>query len=968
MPHHRTLAVRSRPGGRHGAADGTLAGPPWTPPPRFVRVVVDQLRRRADDDRLPPVAAGDGLAGRPAGGRAGRQRLDRRRRRAGARRAARASGSSSRWPTPASPAAATSASARPAASTSWPSSTTTPPSIPAGSGPLVDRTRRPTDDRRGVPEDPVRGPLRRGRGRGPGRRAGSVRDPRTLGVRFTAARFDGERDDARLAFDEGFFLAEAARSRAAARSSPGGRGAAAGSASASSTATSPTRLSLRLARAAGPRDGHAADRQGGDRRRPSVPTRRGSTSRLDRRRLRRHQQRRVEPVPARVRRRSRASSSATRASTTSRPRCSPGAAAPCCCRSAYLDDVGLFDEDLFLYYEDTDLSWRGRLRGWRYVYEPASLVRHRHAASSGVGSKVFRYYTERNRPLMLVEERAGSAWPRARARRRSADARRRLRRDLVLRPLTPAHAVPRRGRRTSGGCSRGYLRLLAGDARRRVGRTGRASPRALDPVVDADEGDRTVTAPAARRGVRPVLVDVRRRRAGRRRRSPRRSPPATTSRCSAPSRSTSSGAASAWASTVCDARSARVVRRHRRVTTASADYDLFVNGTYLSRAVNRSPRRLVLRALPAASRRRGGDRLRHRFGRGRRQGAVASRRGCPTGSATSGPGSIGASMRTAPPGHVPSLPRQLPVHGRVGQAAVGRRRRGALPSGATRVEPGDKLPLILNVGRFFDPALRPQQEAARADRDLQPVGDRRLAAGARRRVRRAEPGLRACCPASGGRAGPSTSTSTPRASCRATARRGVDLLARRRFGEDAQRHPHRFEHFGITVVEAMAAGAVPIVFAAAGRPRSWSMASTASTGVPEELIGHTRRLIADPALMTPSRRRRPRPGRRLLGGPVQLVDPMPRCRGGRGPGEARVDDTASAVIAARWQQPPLTHLVERRCRGVPFRRRGVIAMPSSSTSGQSTPIAGSNVSMACSRSGVYGVEQGRPASTRPRVP
>lgn len=35
-------------------------------------------------------------------------------------------------------------------------------------------------------------------------------------------------------------------------------------------------------------------------------------------------------------------------------------------------------------------------------------------------------------------------------------------------------------------------------------------------------------------------------------------------------------------------------------------------------------------------------------------------------------------------------------------------------------------------------------------------------------------------------------------------------------GEDAERHPERFEHFGISVVEAMAAGAVPIVFGAAG--------------------------------------------------------------------------------------------------------------------------------------------------------
>jgi GT2 family glycosyltransferase len=72
-------------------------------------------------------------------------------------------------------------------------------------------------------------------------------------------------------------------------------------------------------------------------------------------------------------------------------------------RRRYLDDVGCFDERLFLYYEDTDLSWRGRARGWRYVYEPRALVRHRHASSSGVGSPTFRFYTERNRLLVLAK-------------------------------------------------------------------------------------------------------------------------------------------------------------------------------------------------------------------------------------------------------------------------------------------------------------------------------------------------------------------------------------------------------------------------------------------------------------------------------------------------------------------------------------------------------------------------------------
>lgn len=72
-------------------------------------------------------------------------------------------------------------------------------------------------------------------------------------------------------------------------------------------------------------------------------------------------------------------------------------------RPAYLADAGLFDERFFLYYEDTDLSWRGQALGWRYRYVPESRFRHLHAASSGEGSDVFQFYVERNRLLLLVK-------------------------------------------------------------------------------------------------------------------------------------------------------------------------------------------------------------------------------------------------------------------------------------------------------------------------------------------------------------------------------------------------------------------------------------------------------------------------------------------------------------------------------------------------------------------------------------
>lgn len=67
----------------------------------------------------------------------------------------------------------------------------------------------------------------------------------------------------------------------------------------------------------------------------------------------------------------------------------------------YLRDAGLFDERFFLYYEDTDLSWRGRARGWRHQYVPESTIRHLHAATSVEGSALFTHFVERNRLLML---------------------------------------------------------------------------------------------------------------------------------------------------------------------------------------------------------------------------------------------------------------------------------------------------------------------------------------------------------------------------------------------------------------------------------------------------------------------------------------------------------------------------------------------------------------------------------------
>jgi len=72
-------------------------------------------------------------------------------------------------------------------------------------------------------------------------------------------------------------------------------------------------------------------------------------------------------------------------------------------RVAYLADTGPLDERFFAYYEDFDLSWRGRLLGWRYRYVPTSVVHHRHAAGLGVESEQFRFLVGRNRLLALAK-------------------------------------------------------------------------------------------------------------------------------------------------------------------------------------------------------------------------------------------------------------------------------------------------------------------------------------------------------------------------------------------------------------------------------------------------------------------------------------------------------------------------------------------------------------------------------------
>jgi N-acetylglucosaminyl-diphospho-decaprenol L-rhamnosyltransferase len=132
-------------------------------------------------------------------------------------------------------------------------------------------------------------------------------------------------------------------------------------------------------------------------------------------------------------------------------------------RTAFLDDIGGFDERYFLYYEDVDLALRGGRQGWRFACEPASVVWHERSATTRLLGPELRRLQERNRLWIAV--RFGSPSMAARALWLSA---RRLRhaphRAHVHGLLSGLVGAPRR---LAERCRRGGARDLLADPRAR---------------------------------------------------------------------------------------------------------------------------------------------------------------------------------------------------------------------------------------------------------------------------------------------------------------------------------------------------------------------------------------------------------------------------------------------------------------------------------------------------------------------
>jgi len=69
-------------------------------------------------------------------------------------------------------------------------------------------------------------------------------------------------------------------------------------------------------------------------------------------------------------------------------------------RISALKKTGLFDEDYFMYKEDMDLGWRLKLKGYKNLLSPKSVVYHKYHFSK---NPLKFYYIERNRLITIVK-------------------------------------------------------------------------------------------------------------------------------------------------------------------------------------------------------------------------------------------------------------------------------------------------------------------------------------------------------------------------------------------------------------------------------------------------------------------------------------------------------------------------------------------------------------------------------------
>jgi len=83
-------------------------------------------------------------------------------------------------------------------------------------------------------------------------------------------------------------------------------------------------------------------------------------------------------------------------------------------RRSMLDEVGLFEDDFFMYCEDVDLAFRCQLAGYRCIFVPTAVVYHMLSATGG--GPLASYYCGRNFLRVIARnmprQLLGRVWPR----------------------------------------------------------------------------------------------------------------------------------------------------------------------------------------------------------------------------------------------------------------------------------------------------------------------------------------------------------------------------------------------------------------------------------------------------------------------------------------------------------------------------------------------------------------------------
>ena len=82
-------------------------------------------------------------------------------------------------------------------------------------------------------------------------------------------------------------------------------------------------------------------------------------------------------------------------------------------RRSMLEDIGLFDEDFVLHFEDIDLDLRAQVAGYRCVYVPDAIVHHKRGASTDTWAPDVQARAMRNRIWVASKNLPGpllTAW------------------------------------------------------------------------------------------------------------------------------------------------------------------------------------------------------------------------------------------------------------------------------------------------------------------------------------------------------------------------------------------------------------------------------------------------------------------------------------------------------------------------------------------------------------------------------